>query len=92
MKKVKKKKNQGLAIVALIINIVLMPGLGSLIGGKTREGVWQLVLLWGGIILGILLTITIIGAIIGIPLIIIGPLAAWVWGIVTGVEIVQENS
>lgn len=76
--KTKSGGNMGLAIVALILNILILPGLGSLIGGKTKEGIWQLVLAIVGIVLSII--------IIGIPIII----AAWVWGIVTGVRLVQE--
>jgi len=87
----KRKISHELAIVCLILNIILMPGLGTIIGGKTREGVWQLILLFGGIFLGLYLTINIIGAIIGIPLLFGGPVAAWIWGIITGVEIIQES-
>ncbi len=66
-----------LAIVALVINIFI-PGLGSLIAGKTTQGIWQLVLLIIGAILSIIL--------IGIPLMFI----AWVWAIVTGARLIQE--
>ncbi len=72
------KKNQALAIIGLILNIIVLPGLGSLIGGKTRDGVWQLVLFIVGIPLCLVL--------IGFPMM----LAAWIWGIVTGVRMVQE--
>ncbi|MFH1331739.1 MAG: hypothetical protein ABIH63_00450 [archaeon] len=78
------KPNLGLAIAGLIINIVLLPGLGSVIAGKTKTGLWQLLL----IVLGIVFTLTVIGAIIGVPLIFI----AWIWGIVTGVQVVKEAS
>lgn len=73
----------GLAILSLVINIIL-PGLGSILGYRTKEGIWQLVLLG----LGAILTITIILSIIGIPMI----LAAWIWGIVTGARLIQEAS
>ena len=72
------KPSQAIAIVALILNIIL-PGLGSIIGGKTKAGIWQLVLFLVGIPLTSIL--------IGIPMMI----AAWVWGIVTGVKILQET-
>lgn len=74
-----RKGNMGLAIVALILNVLILPGLGSLIGGKTKAGVWQLVLSIVGIILSFVL--------VGIPILI----AAWVWGIVTGVQMIQES-
>ena len=74
-----KQNNMGLAIVALILNLIL-PGVGSLIGGKTKEGIWQLVL----VIIGLPLMLVLIG----FPIILI----AWIWGIVTGAKLIQENS
>jgi hypothetical protein len=71
---------QGMAIAALLLNILIWPGLGSLIAG-VQKGWAQGFLCLGGIIL----TITILGAIIGIPMII----GAWIWGIVTGVSLLQ---
>ena len=65
-----------IAIVALILNIIVA-GLGSLIGGKTKEGVWQVILLIIGAILSTI--------VIGIPILIV----AWIWGIVTGVQLIQ---
>jgi len=74
------KISQGLAIVALILNMILLPGLGTLIGGRTKEGIWQLVLFLVGLPLSLIF--------IGIPMLI----GAWVWGIFSGVKIVQESS
>jgi TM2 domain-containing membrane protein YozV len=79
IKSSKGKISQGLAIVCLLLNIIIMPGIGTLIGGKTREGVWQLVLFWIGIILLIIL--------VGIPLIII----SWIWALISGIKLVQES-
>jgi len=73
-----KRNSLALAIVALILNILIIPGLGSLIGGRTRAGVWQLVLAVVGFILSFIL--------IGVPILI----AAWIWGIVTGIRLIQE--
>jgi len=61
-------------IGALILNAVC-PGIGTLTVGKVGQGVAQLVI---GI-LGLLLTFTVIGAIIGIPLMLV----AWIWGLVS---------
>lgn len=88
----KNNERQGLAIAGLIINIILMPGLGSLIGGRTQDGIWQLAIFWGSLIVGLIFTITIIGVIIGIPLMILGPLGAWIWGIITGIDMIKKNS
>jgi TM2 domain-containing membrane protein YozV len=78
------RQNLGLAVAGLIINILLFPGLGSIIAGKTKTGLWQLLMM----VIGIVFTLTVIGAIIGIPLMIV----AWIWGIVTGVQAVKEAS
>ncbi|MDD9953188.1 MAG: hypothetical protein OXR66_02540 [Candidatus Woesearchaeota archaeon] len=67
-----------LALVGLILNILVLPGLGSLIGGKKKEGTWQIVLFLVGIPLAFVL--------IGLPMM----LGAWIWGVVTGVKMVQE--
>lgn len=74
----KKSVSKGLAIVCLLLNIFILPGLGSLIGGRTKAGVWQLVLVLAGVPLSLVL--------IGFPMILI----AWIWSIVTGVQIIQE--
>lgn len=82
MKAKKKKISHGVAIVGLILNILILPGLGSLIGGKTVPGVLQLVLF----IFSLILDITIIGLIFGIPL----GIAMWGWGLGTGVQMIKE--
>ncbi len=60
--------------LAVILNI-FFPGVGSLVLGKVGQGIAQLILY----ILGVVLSFTVIGAIIGVPLCI----AMWIWGIVT---------
>lgn len=76
------KKKLTWAIVGLVVNVAFLPGLGTLIAGKTKAGLLQLLL----VILGVVLCLTIVGVIIGIPLLI----ATWVWGIVSCVKIIQE--
>ena len=73
------KVSQGMAIAALLLNILVLPGLGSLIAGRTREGVIQLVLY--------IIGIPLIFVLIGIPIMI----GAWIWGLVTGIQIVQDS-
>lgn len=73
----KKKPSQGLAIAGLIVNLFI-PGLGSIIGGRTSTGVIQLVLYIISWPLSIIL--------IGIPLM----LAMWIWALVTGIQMVKE--
>lgn len=60
--------------VAIILNFI-MPGVGSMVIGKVGQGITQLVLY----VIGLLFSFTLIGMIIGIPLM----LAAWIWAIVT---------
>jgi len=74
----KKKPSQGIALAALLLNILIMPGLGTLVGGRISTGITQLVLF----IIGIPLSIIIIG----IPLII----GVWIWGLVTGIQLIKE--
>ena len=67
-----------MAIVGLILNILILPGLGTLIGGgKTSNSVWQIVLF----IIGIPLTLIGIGAILTI--------GAWIWALVDMIKILQ---
>jgi len=73
-----KRNTRTLAAVALILNLIILPGLGTLIGGKTREGVLQIILVVVGVVLSIVF--------IGIPMVI----AAWIWGLVSGVRLIQE--
>jgi|SRR3989344_664400 len=73
-----KKSNKNIAIIALLLNVLVVPGLGSLIAGKIKVGIWQLILAVVGALLSLI--------IIGIPILI----AAWIWGLVTGINLVQE--
>ena len=60
--------------VAFIINIFL-PGVGTILVGKIFIGVVQIVL-YG---LAHLLTWTVVGALIGLPLVAI----VWIWGLIS---------
>ena len=82
--------HESIAIVALILNILILPGLGTLIGGRIKEGIWQIALLVGSAIIGIFLSLTVVLMPVGIPLIFLGALAAWIWGIVSGIQLVRE--
>ena len=74
----KKKVSQGLAIAALLLNVLVLPGLGTLIAGRTKTGVQQIVLA--------VVSIPLMLVLIGFPMM----LGAWVWGLVSGIEIVQN--
>lgn len=73
-----KKPTQGIALAALLLNILVLPGLGTIIGGRTTQGVWQLVLF--------IVSIPLIFILIGIPLAI----GVWIWALVSGIQLVQE--
>ena len=75
----KGKIGQGLAIASLLLNVLILPGLGTLIAGRTKTGVWQVVLT--------IISIPLILILIGIPLLI----GVWIWGLVTGIDIVKES-
>ena len=90
MAKKRKKVGEGIAIVALILNVLVLPGLGSLIGGRAKEGVLQIALFLGSIILGVFLILTFIGAVIGVLLLFLGSILVWIWGIITSAEIIKE--
>ena len=83
---------EGKAIAGLIVNL-FFPGLGSLIGGRTKTGIWQLVLLvlswvlvFGGVFLllldSVLALLIILGWVVSI--------GNWIWALVTGIQMVKE--
>lgn len=72
------RPSQSLAIAALLLNIFILPGLGSLIAGRTKVGVIQVIL--------VVVSIPLLFLIIGIPLLI----GTWIWGLVTGIQIIKE--
>jgi len=67
--------------VAIILNFFI-PGVGSLVIGKTGAGVIQLIVYF----VGLFLTLTLIGALIGVPMM----LGAWIWGLVTAATHVDQ--
>ncbi|HIH15271.1 MAG TPA: hypothetical protein HA294_01070 [Nanoarchaeota archaeon] len=56
----------------------MIPGLGTIIAGRKSEGLFQLILLIIGIALSFFL--------IGIPIVIL----VWIWGLVTGIQLIKE--
>ena len=70
---------QGVAIAGLLLNILVWPGLGSLIAGRNVG--WAQGFLF---LLGIPLALVLVG----IPMMI----GAWIWALVTGIQVVQQAS
>jgi TM2 domain-containing membrane protein YozV len=67
------------AIVGLVLNLLVWPGVGTIVGGETRKGVWQIVLF--------LISIPLILVIIGIPLLI----GIWIWALVTSINQITKS-
>ncbi len=61
-------------IIALVLNFII-PGLGTIIAGKKKEGTIQIIMAGAAL----LLIITVIGALLGIPL----ALGALIWSEIT---------
>ena len=74
-----KSNKKTLAIVGLIINIFVLPGLGTIIGGETSKGITQLVLF--------IVSIPLMLILIGIPLAI----AMWIWALVTSINQIKNT-
>jgi hypothetical protein len=68
----------GQAVASMFLNAMVCPGVGSLVGGKTGTGLAQLSLFLVGLPLAVIT--------VGLPLM----LAAWVWGIATGAQLIAE--
>jgi hypothetical protein len=69
---------EGTAVAALVLNI-FVPGVGSLVAGRTSIGVAQLVM-W-------VVAFPLCIVLIGFPML----LAAWIWSLVSGIQILEES-
>jgi len=67
---------KALAIVGLIVNL-FWPGLGTIIGGNVGIGLIQMAFH----LFGVFCILTIIGAIIGVPLVV----TMWVWALISSI-------
>ncbi|MDH5721566.1 MAG: hypothetical protein OEZ13_13245 [Spirochaetia bacterium] len=70
------------AVIALILNLLFFPGVGSLLGGKVKAGIIQIFLFF----ICFILIFTIIGAVIAYPFMF----CIWVWGIVISVGFIKN--
>lgn len=73
-----RRQSSGQAAGALILNALLCPGVGSLVGGRTKTGLAQMMLFF----IGLPLLVVTVGA----PLM----MAAWIWGVATGAQLLAE--
>jgi len=82
-----KDVSMGLAIIGLILNVIFLSGLGTLIAGRSKIGIWQIALwLVGAIFVSVAYWYGLTVFYVGTPLVI----AAWIWGLITGVQLIQE--
>ena len=95
------KPRMVLAVAALLINAFLLPGLGTILGGRTRQGLLQLIMLVGGLMLGIAATILAIPAffvsqILGLFLVFLVMVGAvmmiigWAWAVISGALLIRK--
>lgn len=70
-------------VLGIIVNIFL-PGIGTLIVGKIIQGIIQIIFVF----IAMLLTLTGIGAIFGIPIYFI----VWIWAIVSSATSINKPS
>ena len=69
-------RNEGIA--ALLLNVILLPGLGTVIWGNKKTGIWQIVLS----IVSFPLMLVLVG--------FATYFAVWVWALITGVNILKS--
>ena len=70
---------EGQAIAALLLNTMLLPGLGSLVAGQTSAGIGQLMLC--------LIGLPLCFVAVGFPILF----ASWIWGLSTGIQLVAAS-
>lgn len=79
-----RKKEFALSIVGLVLNLQVLPGLGSVIGGRRNEGIWQILLSVVAVALMMNESLLLFGVIVMI--------VTWVWALMTGVKMVMEKA
>ncbi len=70
--------NKTLAIVGLVLNIFIWPGLGTIVGGEVGKGMIQMILF--------LIGVPLIFVIIGIPMVIL----IWIWAIASSLNQIKR--
>lgn len=69
-----KKNDKTLAIVGLLLNVLIWPGLGTIINKEVGKGILQMVL--------ILISIPLMFVLVGFPLAI----GVWIWALITSIN------
>lgn len=87
-----KKPDEGVAIAAFILNILILPGSGSIIGGKIESGIMQLILSFLGVFLIIFGIFTnTLSSLLFVAFGIVMILGMWIWALVEGIELIKES-
>lgn len=94
VKKNEKKVDRVLGVGCLLVNFFFWPGLGTLIAGRTRIGIIQMVMFLFGLSISFIVAAEVFWFMIGIPIYFdyVGTLmtiAAWVWGVISGIKIIK---
>ncbi len=92
-----RRPSMAVAVIALLLNVLLIPGLGTILGGRMKHGLFQLLVLWlGGIVVTFIgFFMAMASPMAGIVVAMLGSLmvlAGWVWAIISGVLIVRDAS
>jgi hypothetical protein len=75
------------SILTLILNLIV-PGLGTIVGGNPPLGVGQLALALAGIPILMLLGLHVTSVLLAV----VCAVGAWIWGIITGVKAMARSS
>lgn len=70
--------SMNMAIAGLLINLIVLPGLGTIVGGQKKQGYWQVALFLVAVAL----------AVSGINFFVV--LGVWIWVLVTSIEIINQ--
>jgi len=92
MSRSRSESPQALLIAGALVNILLLPGAGTLLVGDTRLGTFQLVLFASGgflMILSMPLMFILVGFFL-MPVAALLMLGAWVWALVTSIQILSR--
>ena len=89
-----KKPRMGVAVIALVIN-ALVPGLGTIIGGRVKTGLIQFLLLFLlGLSIGVLgAKITPASLLLGTGMALVGGimlLTGWIWAILSSAMLIKK--
>lgn len=70
------------AIISLVLNI-LLPGVGSLLAGRVRAGIWQLALVAAGTVMYELAGLSFIGLLLIV--------VSFIWGVYTAISVIKNT-